>query len=124
MLIKTAPDLRPSDVTPKALYLRRREFIQGVGGAAVATAASLVAGESTVVEAGQNPNAYRFPSVKKGSPYDTTETINSYKDITTYNNFYEFGLDKGDPARYAHSLRPSPWSVVVDGHCAKPGKMT
>ena len=122
MLIKTAPDLRPSDVTPKALYLRRREFIQGVGGVAVATAASLVAGASTVVEAGQNPNAYRFPSVKRGGPYDTTETINSYKDITTYNNFYEFGLDKGDPARYAHSLKPSPWSVVVDGHCAKPGK--
>ena len=122
MLIKTAPDLRPSDVTPKALYLRRREFIQGMGGAAVATAASLVAGASTVVEAGQNPNAYRFPSVKKGSPYDTTETINSYKDITTYNNFYEFGLDKGDPARYAHSLKPRPWSVVVEGHCAKPGK--
>ncbi len=122
MLIKSAPDLRPSDVTPKALYLRRREFIQGVGGAAVATAATLVAGASTVVEAGQNPNAYRFPSVKKGSPYDTTETLNSYKDITTYNNFYEFGLDKGDPARYAHSLKPSPWSVVVDGHCAKPGK--
>jgi methionine sulfoxide reductase catalytic subunit len=122
MLIKSAPDLRQSDVTPKALYLRRREFIQGVGGAAVATAASLVAAASTVVEAGQNPNAYRFPSVKKGSPYDTTETINSYKDITTYNNFYEFGLDKGDPARYAHSLKPSPWSVVVEGHCAKPGK--
>ena len=122
MLIKTAPDLRPSDVTPKALYLRRREFIQGVGGAAVAAAASLAAGASTVAEAGQNPNAYRFPSVKKGSPYDTTETLNSYKDITTYNNFYEFGLDKGDPARYAHSLKPSPWSVVVEGHCAKPGK--
>jgi sulfoxide reductase catalytic subunit YedY len=122
MLIKTAPDLRPSDVTPKALYLRRREFIQGVGGAAVAAAASLAAGGSTVVEAEQNPNAYRFPSVKKGSPYDTDETINSYKDITTYNNFYEFGLDKGDPARYAHSLKPSPWSIVVEGHCAKPGK--
>jgi len=122
MLIKTAPDLRPSDVTPKALYLRRREFIQGVGGAAAAAAATLAVGGTTVAEARQNPNAYRFPSVKKGSPYDTTETLNSYKDITTYNNFYEFGLDKGDPARYAHSLKPSPWSIVVDGHCAKPGK--
>jgi len=122
MLIKTAPDLRPSDVTPKTLYLRRREFIQGVGGAAAAAAATLAVGGTTVAEARQNPNAYRFPSVKKGSPYDTTETLNSYKDITTYNNFYEFGLDKGDPARYAHSLKPSPWSIVVDGHCAKPGK--
>ena len=121
MLIKTAPDLRPSEVTPKALYLRRREFIQGVGGAVAATAAAM-AGGATPLEAAQNPNAYKFPSLKKGSPFDTTETINSYKDITTYNNFYEFGLDKGDPARYAHSLKPTPWSVNVEGHCAKPGK--
>ena len=121
MLIKTAPDLRPSEVTPKALYLRRREFIQGVGGAVAATAAAMAVA-ATPLEATQNPNAYKFPSLKKGSPFDTTETINSYKDITTYNNFYEFGLDKGDPARYAHSLKPTPWSVNVEGHCAKPGK--
>ena len=121
MLIKTAPDLRPSDVTPKALYLRRREFIQGVGGAVAATAATLAIGADDV-EAAQNPNAYKFPSLKKGSPFDTTETLNSYKDITTYNNFYEFGLDKGDPSRYAYTLKPTPWSVNVEGHCAKPGK--
>ena len=121
MLIKTAPDLRPSDVTPRALYLRRREFIQGVGGAVAATAATLAIGADDV-DAAQNPNAYKFPSLKKGSPFDTTETINSYKDITTYNNFYEFGIDKGDPSRYAYTLKPSPWSVNVEGHCAKPGK--
>jgi sulfoxide reductase catalytic subunit YedY len=121
MLIKTAHDLHQSDVTPKGLYLRRREFIQGVGGAVAATAATLAVGAGTA-DARQNPNAYKFPALKKGSPFDTTEPLNSYKDITTYNNFYEFGLDKGDPARYAHSLRPSPWSVNVEGHCAKPGK--
>ena len=121
MLIKTAPDLRPSDVTPRALYLRRREFIQGVGGAVAATAATLAI-RADEVDAAQNPNAYKFPSLKKGSPFDTTETLNSYKDITTYNNFYEFGLDKGDPSRYAYTLKPSPWSVNVEGHCAKPGK--
>jgi methionine sulfoxide reductase catalytic subunit len=121
MLIKTAPDLRPSEVTPKALYLRRREFIRGAGGVVAATAAAMAVG-ATHLDAAQNPNAYKFPSLKKGSPFDTTETINSYKDITTYNNFYEFGLDKGDPARYAHSLKPTPWSVNVEGHCAKPGK--
>jgi methionine sulfoxide reductase catalytic subunit len=71
--------------------------------------------------AAQNPNAYRFPSLKKGTPFDTTEKINSYKDITTYNNFYEFGLDKGDPARHAHTLKPRPWTIAVEGHCAKPG---
>jgi methionine sulfoxide reductase catalytic subunit len=121
MLIKTAPDLRPSDVTPRALYLRRREFIQGVGGAVAATAATLAI-RADEVDAAQNPNAYKFPSLKKGSPFDTTETINSYKDITTYNNFYEFGIDKGDPSRYAYTLKPTPWSVNVEGHCAKPGK--
>ena len=47
--------------------------------------------------------------------------MNSYRDVTTYNNFYEFGLDKGDPARYAGSLKPRPWSIKVEGECAKPG---
>ena len=70
----------------------------------------------------QNPSAYRFPDLKKGSPYDTTEKLNSYNDITTYNNFYEFGLDKADPARYAHTLKPRPWSIVVEGECNKPGR--
>jgi sulfoxide reductase catalytic subunit YedY len=50
--------------------------------------------------------------------------MNSYQDITHYNNFYEFGLQKEDPAQYAGSLRPRPWSVVVDGQCAKPGTYT
>jgi methionine sulfoxide reductase catalytic subunit len=123
MLIKHAPDIRESEVTPKELYLRRREFIRGAGGALVATAATAAVGSMLVPEplAAQNPNAYKFPGLKKGSPFDTTEKINSYKDITTYNNFYEFGLDKGDPARYAHTLKPRPWSIAVEGHCAKPG---
>ena len=123
MLIKKAADIRWSEVTPKELYLRRREFIKGVGAAAAATAATAAFG-STLVEsaAAQNPKAYKFPQVKKGSPYDTSEKLNSYEDITTYNNFYEFGLDKGDPARYAHTLRPEPWSISVEGHCNKGGK--
>ena len=48
--------------------------------------------------------------------------MNSYKDVTTYNNFYEFGLDKGDPRALRAHAEPAPWSVVVEGHCAKPGK--
>ena len=122
MLIKKPADLRESDVTPKELYLRRREFIKAAGSiAAVAATAGVgaaIAGES---EAAQNPNAYKFPEVKKGSPFDTTEKLNSYRDITTYNNFYEFGLAKEDPARYAHTLKPRPWSIVVDGECSKKG---
>lgn len=121
MLIKKPADLRWSDVTPKNLYLRRREFIKAAGtmaAGAATVAAGLPLGD---VEAAQNPKAYKFPSLKKGGPFDTDEKVNSYRDITTYNNFYEFGLDKGDPAKNAHTLKPTPWSIKVEGHCDKPG---
>jgi sulfoxide reductase catalytic subunit YedY len=122
MLIKKAADIRESEVTPKELFLRRREFIAaaGVTAAAVATNGLGAFTEHESLHA-QNPNAQKFPNLKKGGSFNTDEKLNSYKDITTYNNFYEFGLDKGDPARYAHSLRPRPWSVVVEGQCGKPG---
>ena len=117
MLIKQAPDLRESDVTPRELYLRRREFI----GAAGATAAAVAAG--VLVPGGalaQNAAAQKLANLKK-STFTTDEKLNSYRDVTTYNNFYEFGLDKGDPARHAHSLKPRPWSIKVEGECGKPG---
>ena len=121
MLIKKAADVRESEVTPKELFLRRREFIAaaGVTAAAVATTGFGAFGGDEVVEA-QNPKAQKLTNLKKG-PFNTDEKLNSYKDVTTYNNFYEFGLDKGDPARYAHSLKTRPWSVVVEGQCGKPG---
>jgi sulfoxide reductase catalytic subunit YedY len=121
MLIKKAADLRESDVTPQELFLKRREFIAaaGVAAAAVATNGLGVLGESATVEA-QNPKAQKLTDLKK-SPFSTDEKLNSYRDITTYNNFYEFGLDKADPAKYAHTLKPKPWSVVVEGQCGKPG---
>ena len=117
MLIKQAPDLRETEVTPRELYLRRREFI----GAAGATAAALATGVLTPDAAlAQNPSAQKLTNLKK-SPFSTDEKMNSYRDVTTYNNFYEFGLDKGDPARNAHTLKPRPWSIKVEGECAKPG---
>jgi sulfoxide reductase catalytic subunit YedY len=123
MLITKAPDMRESEVTSRDLYIRRREFLKVAGNTALAvTAAGAIGGVLTNTDAAeaQNPNAQKLTDLKK-SPFNTTEKINSYKDITTYNNFYEFGLDKGDPARYAGSLKPRPWSVVVEGQCAKPG---
>ena len=61
------------------------------------------------------------PNLKK-SPFSTDEKLNSYKDVTTYNNFYEFGTRQGRPRRSTRStLKPRPWSVVVEGQCAKPG---
>jgi methionine sulfoxide reductase catalytic subunit len=123
MLIKHAPDIRESEVTPQSWYVRRREFLQVAGSTAVAVAAGGVGGlfEGTSTAFAQNPAAQKLENLKK-SPFSVTdEKVNSYRDITTYNNFYEFGLDKGDPSRYAGSLKPRPWSVVVEGQCGKPG---
>ena len=123
MLIKKAADIRESEVTPKELYLRRREFIAaaGVTAAAVATGGlGPVFGDGRRGCRPPEPDAQKLTNLKK-SPFSTDEKLNSYKDITTYNNFYEFGLDKGDPAKYASTLKPRPWSVVVEGQCGKPG---
>jgi methionine sulfoxide reductase catalytic subunit len=120
MLIKKAADLRESDVTPKETFLKRRDFLAVAGTAAVGVATNGfgLAGEPDAFA--QNPAAQKLTNLKK-SPFSTDEKLNSYKDITTYNNFYEFGLDKADPGKYAHTLKPKPWSVVVEGQCAKPG---
>ena len=117
MLIKQAPDLRESEVTPRELYLRRREFISAAGVAAAALATGALAPDAAQA---QNPAAQKLTNLKK-STFTTDEKMNSYRDVTTYNNFYEFGLDKGDPARNAHSLKPRPWTIKVEGECAKPG---
>ena len=122
MLIKKAADLRESDVTPKETFLRRREFLAVAGSTAVAVATNGLGPvfTGTPTTAAQNPAAQQLANLKK-SPFSTDEKLNSYKDITTYNNFYEFGLDKADPGKYAHTLKPKPWSVVVEGQCGKPG---
>ena len=123
MLIRKAPDIRSSEITPRGLYLGRREFLQSAAAAAVGTGAALSAGvigaaDAQVVSPGK---LRKLPNVKK-SPLSTTgEKITPYQDVTRYNNFYEFGTDKGDPSLNAHSLRPRPWKVAIEGHVAKPG---
>ena len=117
MLIRRAPDLRWRDVTPKAHYLRRREFIRA--------AVPLVAG--AVGWVGSAPDAEAQGGLAKltfqKSPLSTTgETLTPYADITTYNNFYEFGIDKDSPSRFAKSLRTRPWTVTIDGAVAKGGQ--
>jgi sulfoxide reductase catalytic subunit YedY len=122
MLIKKPTDIRESEVTPRELYVKRRDFLKVAGSTALAVTATSAVGAvltGTDTAGAQNPNAQKLTAAK--SPLSATEPLNSYKDVTTYNNFYEFGLDKGDPARYASSLRPRPWSVIVEGQCAKPG---
>jgi sulfoxide reductase catalytic subunit YedY len=113
MLIRNVPDLRYSDVTPKALYVRRREFIQAAAAAAVgATAALSGAGTARL---GAQGKGTKLANVRKSPLSTTDEKLNSFEDITSYNNYYEFGTDKDDPARNAHRLVPRPWTIRVEG---------
>ncbi len=115
MLIRKTPDIRSSEITNRALYVRRREFIRLGAAGFVGTAVSALA---PVAEA-QGSGRAKLPNVQK-TKYTTTETWTPYEDITTYNNFYEFGIDKDSPSRYAGTLRPKPWSVAIEGEVAKP----
>ncbi len=99
-------DLKWSDVTPKADYLNRRQIMAGA-----AAAAALAAGPAL--------SGAKIRAVP--SAYSTDEAPNSYEDITSYNNFYEFGTSKTDPAKNAHRLTTDPWSVRVDGLVDRPG---
>ena len=117
MLIKKAPDIASSEITPKSLYLNRRKFLAGTAmvGAAVAAGVSLreVASPSGVVRA----NA-KIDGLQK-SPFSTSETITPYKDVTNYNNYYEFSTDKYEPAGLAKNFKTRPWTVTIDGQVKK-----
>jgi sulfoxide reductase catalytic subunit YedY len=117
MLIKRASDIRSSEITPKKFYLNRREFMAA---AAVATGAAVLAGSSRVAEAAKPaPHGRKLPNIAKSPLSVTNEKANTWEQITTYNNYYEFGTDKESPSLTAHTLKPEPWSVVVDGEVAK-----
>ncbi len=116
MWISKPADWRNSEVTPKELYFNRRRFLAGVP-AAVLGAGELLAAASAGAE-----TPARLPNVSK-SPLSTKgEKETPYKDVTTYNNFYEFGTDKGDPSKNAKNFKTSPWTVSVEGEVAKPRK--
>jgi methionine sulfoxide reductase catalytic subunit len=112
MLITRATDLKSSEITSEHLYFNRREFIRAASAAGIGLASVLALPEEGRAED-------RWPRGKKG-PYDTDEEVNTFKDITTYNNFYEFGVDKGDPAKNAGQFQPRPWTVRVEGEVRKP----
>ena len=126
MLIKTGSAIPDREITDEQIYLRRREFIRAVGGAAVAAAAApLLACASEPSAAEQQPSGpFARPQLPlagyKEKAVATDEKLNTFEEITGYNNFYEFGTGKSDPKRYSGSLRTSPWTVKVDGLCNKP----
>ena len=109
MLIRKPADFRYSDVTPKKnVYVNRRRFL-AAGSAIVGAWALPTPADATM----------KLNNVVK-STYKVDEKISSKEDITTYNNYYEFGTGKDEPARYANTLRPAPWQVQVGGLVDKP----
>jgi sulfoxide reductase catalytic subunit YedY len=113
--IKNSSDLPYSDVTPEAIYRGRREFLSAASAGVVGAALGSGAGFLGRVEAAQAPMA-----AARNAKYVAADRQNTYEQITGYNNFYEFGLEKDDPARNAGRLKVAPWSVKVDGLVKKP----
>jgi sulfoxide reductase catalytic subunit YedY len=113
MLIKRPSDIRPSEITDREIYRARRQFLQSVP-AVVATA--VVPGLFASIPAFA---AEKLPGASK-SRFSTGEQATPYKEVTTYNNFYEFGTDKADPAQAAKTLITRPWTVSVEGEVKNP----
>ncbi len=107
MLIRKPSDIASSEITSLTAYRRRREFLKR------ASALGLLAAAHAGMSRAQSPTAARLPA--KPSRFSTAEKRTSYKDVTTYNNYYEFGTDKDEPAEYAAKLKTRPWAVLVDG---------
>jgi methionine sulfoxide reductase catalytic subunit len=117
MLLKEPEDLPGSEITPKEVFLNRRRFLigSGVAGVSIAAGAYLIGGNrESAAEAGK-----KLEGVHK-SAYHVDDKHNTYKEATTYNNFYEFGTGKDEPADNAKHLRTRPWSVRIEGEVAKP----
>lgn len=117
MLIKKAADIGSSEITPKSLYLNRRKFLAAAGMAGVAGALGIGLRE-TISPSVTALAGNKIDGIRKSS-FSTTETITPYKDVTHYNNYYEFGTSKDEPAELAKNFRTRPWKVKIDGQVEK-----
>jgi methionine sulfoxide reductase catalytic subunit len=117
MLIKKVCDIKSSEITDKKLYLERRRFLQVASATVLTAAAGTLAPRLSGPSFGQARE--KLEGVQKSS-FSTDEPLTPYKDITNYNNFYEFGTDKYSPAELAKNFRTKPWSVAVEGEVNKP----
>lgn len=140
MLIKKPADIKPSEITPESVYKNRRQFMQQ----GVVLAGSAATGLLPSIANAQTGNSLRarapvglkrsapaawwagkFASIKPApdsEPFFTSEEMTPYRDVTRYNNFYEFGMDKGDPFANSGEFKADPWSVEITGEVGKPGK--
>ncbi len=115
-----ASDVLSSEITPHSVFLNRREVLRAAAATGAIAGLSPFMLSNTAVAASQKlPNVIKTKWTEHALGKD--DKLTPYDDVTSYNNFYEFGTGKGDPARNAHTLKPKPWTVVVDGHVEKPG---
>jgi len=122
MLIRKPTDLNYSDVTPKSIYTNRRKFLRAMGIVGVSAAAGAAWWE--LASPTHEARATSKLGIASKSPFSTTEKQTPYNDVTHYNNFYEFGTDKTDPAKNAQNFGVSPWTVSVEGEVKKPRKFS
>ncbi len=118
--IRRPGDIASSEITDEALYLRRREFLResALGAGALLATAGLPRRAAAVTK----PEDLAPLGPLEPSPFSTDEVHTRFDHAVSYNNFYEFGTDKEDPARYADSLVTEPWPVAIEGEVAKPGE--
>ncbi len=116
MIIRRPPHIPSSEITPESVYVNRRTFIKAaaLGGAGLAIGPDALGALDT-------SDAQEVPARFRDMRSELDEELNSYRDITTYNNFYEFGTGKDDPHKNSGDFRPRPWTVKIDGHVDKPG---
>ena len=131
MLIKRSSDIPSSEITPESIYNTRREFMRGTMSAAalgvgMATAPGLMAAPGQIVDKDlPGPDWLKQQiAAAKTNAEKISENLTPYEHVTGYNNFYEYGYDKTDPAAKSHVLKPHPWSVEIAGEVAKPGTYT
>ncbi len=139
MLIKKPDDIKSSEITPEHVYRNRRQFMKDsshfiLGAAATGLGAAALAQNGDALKARAPASLQRsapapwweqkFANIKPApdsEPYFTGETLTPYRDVTNYNNFYEFGMDKSDPSRRSGEYKVDPWSIEVTGEAGKPG---
>ncbi len=140
MLIKTASEIPSSEITPESVYRSRRQFMGDalktglVAGSGLAMPMSLSAAPGDGLRARAPADMVRsapapwwedkfanITPVERGSQFWTDEDLTPYRDVVTFNNFYEFGMDKEDPYRQSQTFKVDPWSIEIGGECDKPG---
>ena len=113
----------PSDITPRAIYEQRRDLIKLLAGGAAGAVLAGWAARDAMAQTPRPGKLAALPGARSAvAGAVTMEKLTDYGDVTGYNNFYEFGTDKADPARHAHALQTSPWSVEIEGLVNKPGR--